>query len=88
MLHGQAANWTAVRRHSTAYQGREQEGLFFAMVAAIGKRSQEHHDTLQERDIHRFSPLKLPARTDMPATIFWITRCSASSISIGVAPLI
>src|ERR1019366_6018333 len=29
------------------------------MVAAIGKRTQEHHDTLQERDIHRFSTLKL-----------------------------
>jgi hypothetical protein len=29
------------------------------MVAAIGERAQEHHDALQERDIHQFSTLKL-----------------------------
>jgi hypothetical protein len=84
MLHGQAAYWTAVRRHSTAYQGREQESLFLTMVAAIGKRAQEHNDTLQERDIHRFSTLKLLCQ-DRHADHHLLDN---SSISTGIAPLI
>lgn len=33
-------------------------------------------------------PSSLSARTAMPATAFWITLCSASSILTGAAPLI
>src|ERR1017187_7394943 len=59
MLYGQAAYWTALRRHPTAYQSREQKTLFLPMVEAIRKRAQEHHDTLQKGDIHRFSTFNL-----------------------------